>query len=103
MCSLDSVVFSCLPARLTLLYLPQIAATRHSPAAQENITLLWAFHLLPWLASGTVAVIVAQLLKADLEKGWAAWLQALVTISVALGTLVVLALHSEEVLPIQTI
>ncbi len=69
-------------------------------AAQENKTVQWAFHLLPWLASETVTVVVAQLLKADLAKGWAAWLQALVTTGIGLGALLVSGIYSEEVPPI---
>ena len=42
--------------------------------------------MLPWLYGGTVAVVLALvLLKADLTKGWAAWLQATVTLSVGLA------------------
>ena len=42
--------------------------------------------MLPWLYGGTVAVVLALvLLKADLTKGWAAWLQAVVTIGVGLA------------------
>ena len=42
--------------------------------------------MLPWLYGGTVAVVLALvILKADLTKGWAAWLQATVTLSVGLA------------------
>ncbi len=32
-----------------------------------------------------MVIILAQLFKADFEKGWAAWLQAMVTTTIGLG------------------
>lgn len=55
-------------------------------AAQADKPLERAFHVLPWLYGGTMAVVLALvLLKADLTRGWAAWLQALVTIGAGLA------------------
>ena len=70
-------------------------------AAQVNEPLERAFHLLPWLVSGTLAVTLAQVLKADLAKGWAAWLQALIAIGVGVGALAVTWGYMEQVLPLQ--
>ncbi len=57
--------------------------------------------MLPWLYGGTVAVVLALvILKADLTKDWARWLQATVTLSVgvavaaAVQTLLVPRLHA---------
>lgn len=55
-------------------------------AAQAAKPLERAFRMLPWLYGGTVAVVLALvILKADLTKGWPAWLQATVTLSVGLA------------------
>ncbi len=51
----------------------------------KNRPLILAIRLLPWLVSGTVAIGLAQVMKADLEKGWAAWLQAFVTVTIGTG------------------
>lgn len=87
-----------LPARLTVLYLPLSLPQDFMSAAQKSITLKGCLYLLLWLASGSVTVIVAQLMKADLAKGWAAWLQALVTIGVGVGFLAVCGMYVEKVL-----
>ncbi|CAL5222847.1 g5272 [Coccomyxa viridis] len=52
---------------------------------KENRPVKLALRLLPWLVAGAVAIILAQVLKTDLEKGWATWLQALVTIGIGAG------------------
>ncbi|CAL5222840.1 g5265 [Coccomyxa viridis] len=52
---------------------------------EVNRPLQWALSLLPWLVGGLVVIILAQLFKADFEKGWAAWLQAMVTTTIGLG------------------
>ena len=55
-------------------------------AAQADKPLERAFCVLPWLYGGTVAMVLALvLLKADLTRGWAAWLQATVTLGVGLA------------------
>ena len=58
-----------------------------------------AVRLLPCLASGVVTIVVAQLYKTDLAKGWAAWLQVLVTIGVGWGALLVFICCLEQVTP----
>ena len=68
-------------------------------AVQEKVTLQAALYLLLWLASGSLTVIVAQLMKVDLEKGWANWLQALVTIGVGAGFIALSGMYIEKVLP----
>ena len=62
-----------------------------------------ALRLLPWLVAGAVAIILAQVLKTDLEKGWATWLQALVTIGIGAGAVGIAGVWvdhcTEEVMP----
>ena len=68
-------------------------------AAQDDGPLQLAYRLVPGLVSGTVAVILAQLFKADLAKGWAAWLQALVTIGCSFGAMLIVGICRMKVLP----
>ena len=78
------------------MYLPPALPIDSAYAAQANKPLQLAPRLLPWLVAGTVSVILAQILKADLEKGWAAWLQAFVTVGIGFGAFVLTLWYIDE-------
>ena len=85
---------------MTLLFLPLPLPQASACAAQKHKALHLAIRLLPWLVSGAMAVILAQVMKADFAKEWAAWLQAIIIVGVSFGGPLNIALCLEKVLPI---